>query len=96
MARHKMVNGQRVDFTDAEEAEWDAKEKAFAAEAPTRGFATLRQNRDMLLAQCDWMAGSDVTMTDAWKTYRQELRDLPSKYDNSTVVGTITYPTKPE
>ena len=39
----------------------------------------LREERNILLTQSDWMANSDVTMSDEWKTYRQALRDLPSK-----------------
>ena len=35
-----------------------------------------RAFRDRLLAESDWMANSDVTMTDEWKTYRQALRDI--------------------
>jgi len=42
-------------------------------------LANLRYKRNQLLAESDWMANSDVTMSDAWKTYRQELRDLPAK-----------------
>ena len=63
--------------------------------APANAFAWLRGQRDQLLAQSDWMANSDVTMSDAWKTYRQQLRDLPAQYDNTSVLGDITWPTKP-
>ena len=38
----------------------------------------LRVERDRLLAETDWMANSDVTLADNWKTYRQALRDLPA------------------
>ena len=38
----------------------------------------LRVERDKRLAACDWRANSDLTMSDAWKTYRQALRDLPA------------------
>ena len=38
------------------------------------------------------MAGSDVTMSDAWKTYRQALRDLPA---NTSDPSNPTWPTKP-
>ena len=56
----------------------------------------LREERDRRIRKSDWMGNSDSpTMSDAWKTYRQELRDLPSKYNNSTVLGTITWPTEP-
>jgi len=38
----------------------------------------VRRTRDAKLATCDWMANSDVTMSDQWRTYRQALRDLPA------------------
>ena len=40
----------------------------------------LREERTKILAQSDWMANSDVTMSDEWKTYRQALRDLPKTH----------------
>ena len=44
------------------------------------------------LAETDWMANSDVTMSDEWKTYRQALRDLPA---NTSDPLNPTWPTKP-
>ena len=41
------------------------------------------------------MANSDVTMTDAWKTYRQQLRDLPSGLDTVDKVNNVTWPSEP-
>ena len=38
----------------------------------------LRLERNRRLSETDWMANSDVVMTDGWKTYRQALRDLPA------------------
>tara|TARA_Y100000022_G_C13193465_1_gene349191 strand:- start:327 stop:680 length:354 start_codon:yes stop_codon:yes gene_type:complete len=61
----------------------------------------LRDYRNKLLAESDWMANSDVTMSDAWRTYRQALRDLPSTatpvLDSTTKPGIsgVTWPTKP-
>ena len=52
----------------------------------------LRHIRNQLLAESDWMANSDVTMSDAWKTYRQELRDLPA---NTSDPSNPTWPSKP-
>lgn len=51
-----------------------------------------RVKRDELLAETDWIASSDVTMSDDWKTYRQALRDVPTQ---SSFPETITWPTKP-
>ena len=55
-------------------------------------LARLRRHRNRLLAETDWMANSDVTMSDAWKTYRQALRDLPA---NTSDPANPTWPTKP-
>ena len=51
----------------------------------------IRNKRNELLAETDWMANSDVTMSEEWKTYRQALRDLPSTTDPDNPV----YPTPP-
>jgi len=37
----------------------------------------LREKRDQALAESDWTAVKDRTMSQAWKDYRQALRDLP-------------------
>jgi len=54
--------------------------------------ADKRSMRDSLLAETDWMALSDVTMSDAWKTYRQALRDFPTQSN----FPNIDFPAKPE
>ena len=57
------------DLTDSEKAE--------AQTAETNRIAELqRQERNRRLAETDWMACSDVTMSNDWKTYRQALRDI--------------------
>ena len=94
MPRFKMVNGERIQFTPAEEAARDAEEKAWTDDAPTRRMANLRRQRNILLAQTDWMGNSDVTMSDDWKTYRQALRDLPSAYTESNDAAD-NFPTAP-
>jgi len=61
----------------------------------------LREERNKRLAETDWMANSDVTMADAWKTYRQALRDLPaSSTPKLTAIDgldmtSVNWPTKP-
>ena len=57
-------------------------------------MADLRAERDRRLAETDWMSGSDVTMSDAWKTYRQNLRDVPAQ-SGVTGLDDVTWPTKP-
>jgi len=40
----------------------------------------VRFNRDKALADSDWRAVKDRTMSQAWKDYRQALRDLPQDF----------------
>ena len=61
----------------------------------------LRIERDTRIAKTDWRASSDLTLADAWKTYRQALRDLPasatpklnSQYELD--LTSVTWPTEP-
>ena len=52
----------------------------------------IRSERDNLLISTDWTANSDVTMSDAMKTYRQMLRDIPA---SNTVYADVDWGTKP-
>lgn len=52
----------------------------------------LREERDRRLAETDWWATSDRTMTDAQTTYRQALRDVPA---SATSLDDVSWPTKP-
>jgi len=61
----------------------------------------LRIERDRLLAETDWTALGDVTMSSAMKTYRQQLRDLPASSDpkldsnGDLDMSSVKFPTKP-
>ena len=46
----------------------------------TDPLGQLRLVRNVLLSETDYLALSDTTMSDAWKTYRQELRDITKKF----------------
>ena len=56
----------------------------------------LRRERDAMLKESDWTQTPDVpeSIQTAWKTYRQELRDLPSKYPNPTFDGNANVASK--
>ena len=54
---------------------------------------TIRRFRNQKLAETDWWANSDLTMTQAQIDYRQALRDITDIY--STYVD-VVWPTKPE
>ena len=61
----------------------------------------LRIERDIRIAKTDWRASADLTLSDAWKTYRQALRDLPAsatpKLDSRFELDltSVTWPTEP-
>ena len=95
MARHKIVNGVRIDFTPEEEAARDAEEAAWAAGAFDRAMVGLREDRTHRLSSTDWYALQDVTMSDAMTAYRQDLRDLPAGLTTVEEVQAVTWPTKP-
>jgi len=88
----KYVNDQLVDMTADEIAERQAEEKAWADNAAERNLTALRKERDVKLAETDWWASSDLTMTPAQTTYRQALRDIT---DNATSLDDVTWPEKP-
>jgi len=96
MPRFKMVNGERIQFTADEEKARDLEEQAWADGAPARRMADLRDQRNQLLAETDWMGNSDVTMSADWKTYRQALRDITKQTPSDDALSNIKWPTKPE
>ena len=95
MARHKMVDGVRVEFTPEEEVARDAEEAAWAAGAFDRAVAGLRDDRSSKLASTDWYALQDVTMSDAMTAYRQDLRDLPAGLTTVEEVKAVSWPVRP-
>ena len=96
MARYKMVNGERIQLTAAEETARDAEEAAWSAGAFDRAMADLRQRRNNLLKDTDFYALSDVTLSADMTTYRQDLRDLTNGLSTVADVNAVVYPTKPE
>ena len=95
MARHKLIGGQQIPFTQAEETARDAEEAAWEAGAFDRAIARLRDERTRLLSATDFYALSDVTISEDMTTYRQNLRDLPSGLSTVEDVENVTWPTKP-
>ena len=79
-------------FADTEEATKSEQEAAYQAELDAAAATAVRSERNTKLAATDWMALSDVIMSDEWKTYRQALRDVPAQ---SGFPNDITWPTEP-
>ena len=72
MPRYKMVNGERIQFTAAEETARDAEEQAWADGAVARAQAELRAKRNRLLAETDFHALSDGNMHADMTKYRHK------------------------
>lgn len=69
-----------------------AKESFVQNELPIRQQEALRRERNRLLAETDYFALADVTLTDEMRAYRQALRDLPA---NTADPANPVWPTKP-
>jgi|GEM_PF-1118492 len=92
---HRIKNGVRVELTAEEITALNTKDTNWNNGALNRALEDLRQRRNNLLKATDWMANSDVTMSDDWKTYRTALRDLPSGLDTVEKINAKEFPTKP-
>jgi hypothetical protein len=96
---HKIVNGQRVELTDAEVEQREAEEAAWNAGAFDRAIAELRGRRNQMLASSDWTQVADVALTTeddtAWRDYRKALRDLPVGLRTADDVSAVGWPTAP-
>ena len=71
---------------------WDAVETKMNELTAAEPMKELRAERDRLIAETDWWASSDLTITDAQKKYRQDLRDITK---SATSLDDVSWPTKP-
>ena len=92
---YKIVDGVKMEMTAEESAKREAIDKAHEDDAPNRNMKELRKQRDVLLAETDFYALGDVTMSDNMKTYRQALRDITSQTPTDIELSNINWPTKP-
>lgn len=95
MPRTKLIDGVRYNLTAEEETIRDAEEQAWNDSAFNRAIKNLRKKRNYLLAETDYLALSDNTMSEAMTNYRQELRDITEGLTTVEDVEAITFPTKP-
>ena len=88
-------NGIAIESANPEDwgtswTEVSAKLSELEAEEPLK---LLREERNRRIAETDWWASSDLTMTTEQTTYRQALRDITDTY---TSLDDVVWPTKPE
>ena len=74
--------------------EWVDAGNTAEVDTPTATWSDIRCERDQRLKDTDWTQMPDVPQETIWKwkTYRQDLRDIPQKQTDPT---NITWPTKP-
>jgi hypothetical protein len=84
-------NGSAIESTehDVVWADVSAKVDELTAAEPLKA---LREERNRLLAETDWWASSDLTMTAEQTAYRQALRDITNTYSS---LDDVVFPTKP-
>jgi len=70
-------------------------EAQFPAVELDTAMSTLRTKRDILLAETDYLALSDQTLSSDMTTYRTSLRDITNGITTVTQANNITWPTKP-
>ena len=88
-----------LDSSQTKPTETEVNSKISALDA-AEAMRLLRIERDTRIAKTDWRASSDVTLADAWKTYRQALRDITTQTpklgsDYELDLSSVTCPTEP-
>ena len=85
---------QVVSLTNEEKKEITAKEKVWADTKNDRLKQVLREQRQPLLEEADYKINTLVDNNQdasAWRTYRQQLRDIT----NASDLENVTFPSKP-
>tara|TARA_R100001163_G_C4909762_1_gene94622 strand:+ start:278 stop:571 length:294 start_codon:yes stop_codon:yes gene_type:complete len=92
------INDVVRDMTAEEQAEFDARQVT-PLSALEQSLSDLRQKRNKLLQECDWIELNNAPLTSSkkteWQTYRTKLRDLTNGLDTVDKVKAVTWPTKP-
>ena len=95
MTRYHLTNGIKIAFTPEEETQRDAEELAWSNKAFDRAISKLRAERNSKLAETDYLALSDQTLSADMNTYRQNLRDITNGLTTVEEVNAVVFPTKP-
>jgi hypothetical protein len=93
--QYKLVNGFQVEMTENDINEITSFRDEWEAGALDRAITELRQRRNSLLAQTDYLALSDQTMSAEMTTYRQALRDITNGLTTVADVEAVVFPEKP-
>ena len=80
MPRYHTTGRGNIQYTEAEETARDVEEQAWADGEATRKLTKIRRFRLIKLKGTDYLANSDMTMSENIKTWRQTLRDIPANH----------------
>ena len=88
-----------LDSSQTKPTETEVNSKISALDS-AEAMRLLRIERDTRIAKTDWRASSDLTLADAWKTYRQALRDITTQTpklgsDYELDLTSVNWPTEP-
>jgi hypothetical protein len=83
---------EEVNLTAEEIAQAETNDANFGFDV---AMQDLRAKRDRLIAETDYLALSDNTLSEAMSTYRQALRDITNGITTVEQANSVTWPTKP-
>ena len=95
---HKVIgndsDGRAIESDDPSDfgTTWSAVKAKYDELVAAEPMQLLREERNRLLAETDWWASSDLTMTSAQTKYRQDLRDITK---TATSLDDVSWPEKP-
>lgn len=90
-----MIDGETIPLTAEEEAQRDLEEQQWNDGEFNREIQKLREKRNKLLLDTDYLGVSDRTMTAEMASYRQSLRDITNGLETANDVRAVVFPTKP-
>ena len=85
-----VLDANDIDITST--IDMDAVETKVAELLTAQNLIDLRKERNAKLAETDWWAFSDLTMTAEQIAYRQSLREITDTYSS---LDDVVWPTKP-
>jgi len=90
----RLKDGVLEDLTADEITAREAQEVT-ASTALELALSEIREKRNILIAETDYLALSDHTLSSDMTTYRQSLRDITNGLDTVEKCNNVTWPTKP-
>ena len=90
----RLKDGVLEDLTTDEVTAREAQEVT-ASTALELALSEVREKRNILIAETDYLALSDHTLSSDMTTYRQSLRDITNGLDTVEKCNNVTWPTKP-